>query len=144
MVSSAFDKELAAARAECALQITHPSGQIARIDETKPRATANLSCSNEIFRSCVIRVRHLVVFVKRGHVPGNIQRDARYKFRQAFQFLLRIVESGYEQGHDLHPKAHLVESPDRVEHRLQAPPKLAIATVIETLEIDFKEIHPRP
>ena len=58
------------------------------------------------------------------------------------QFVVAVVEAGNEQGDDLQPDAHLVQTADGVEDRLQASAELAIVAIVEALEVHLVEIDP--
>src|SRR5205823_8959976 len=56
---------------------------------------------------------------------------------------VRIVEAGNDERHDLRPDAALLESLDRVEHRLQHAAEVAVVAVVESFEIDLVQIDVR-
>src|SRR6202008_544883 len=80
--------------------------------------------------------------VKRGNVPWDVGRNAGQEFRQPGQLLVRVIETGNEQGDDLNPKSHPMQTANRIEDRLQASAQGPIVAIIEALEIDFVEIKP--
>ena len=51
-------------------------GQVAGIDEAQALLGADLRGTNELRRCRVRRIGHLVVLVKRRHVPGDVAADA--------------------------------------------------------------------
>ncbi len=91
------------------LKVTHRARKIARIDVTKASLPPNLRSSHERFWAGVVRISHLVVFVKGSDVPRNIRRHADQKLRQAGQFIVGVIEAWDNQGEDLQPEAHLIE-----------------------------------
>jgi hypothetical protein len=75
-------------------------------------------------------------------VPGNVGRHIGQKCGQLAEFVVAVVEAGNEQGDDLQPHAHLVQTADGVEDRLQASAEFAIVAIIEALEVHLVEIDP--
>ena len=53
------------------------------------------------------------------------------------------LKPGIEQRHNLEPESARVEEPDGVEHGLEDAPELPVAPVVEPLEVDLVEVHPR-
>src|SRR5271169_2726542 len=125
------------------LQITDLSWQIARVDVPQARLLADLGCSDQVLRTSILRVGHLVVLVESGHMPGNIRRHADQELRQPLQLLFRVVETRDHQGDDLHPKAHFVQATDGLQDGQEAPAQLAIVKVVEAFEVNFVKVHPR-
>ena len=76
-------------------------------------------------------------------MPRDVFRDPGQEAGERGQFRRRIIEARHDQRDDFQPEAHFVDARDRIEDRLQPPAQLVIAAVVETLEIDFVEIHPR-
>src|SRR5437763_2188759 len=67
-------------------QIADHSRQISGVNVFQARLLSDFSCTLQIFGLCVIRIVHLVVFVKRGHVPRDEWRDAGERVGSATQF----------------------------------------------------------
>ncbi len=125
------------------LQILHPPGKVAGIDVAQSSITADGSGAQQILGTRIGGRNHFVVLVKRSDVPGDIGRHIAQKGGQVPQFVVAVVEAGNEQGYDLQPQTHLVQTADGVEDRLQASAELVIVAIVEALEVHFVEIDPR-
>src|ERR1035438_3610796 len=68
-----FYKELLAIGTTGVLEVANFAWDIAGIDVTQPGLPANLCCTHKRLRAGVIRIRHLVVFVKGSDVPRDIR-----------------------------------------------------------------------
>src|ERR1700681_2989792 len=77
-------------------------------------------------------------------MPGNVRRDSREKIRQATQFVIRVVKSWNQKGHDFQPYAHFIETANGIENWREASAKLMVVTIVKTLQFDFVEIDPGP
>src|SRR2546429_2541345 len=64
-------------------------------------------------------------------MPRDVGRNARQKFRQPPQLVVRVVEAGNHKGDDLNPQAHLVQATNGLQDRLDAPAELAIVAGIQ-------------
>src|SRR5262249_43810816 len=91
------------------LKIAHSPRQVPGIDVTQPGGLSYLRSTHQVFGFRVRGVGHLVVFMKSRHVPGNLGRDARDKFSQPLQFVIRVVESRDEKRDNLNPYSHRVQ-----------------------------------
>src|SRR3989442_3091953 len=70
-VTIAFDHQIAAIRAVGVLPASHTAGEIACIHELQPGARPDFTRMDQRRRRRVRRIGHLVVLVKRRHVPGR-------------------------------------------------------------------------
>ena len=138
------DKRLATLMATCVFQVPDSARQIPGIDVAQAGIPANFGGPQQILRAGVLRIVHLVVFVKCSHMPRDIGRHAGEKVRQPFKFVVRIVKARDQQGNNLEPHTHLMQAPDRVQNRADASAQLVVVAIVETLEIDFVEIDPGP
>ena len=116
--------------------------KISGIDVAKAGARADLRRAQQVFGLRVAGIGHLVVLVKRGDMPRDVDRDAGNKLGQPLQFIVGVVEAGNQQRDDLDPEAHFVQAANGVEDGLQAATQLAIVAVVEALQIDFVEVEP--
>ena len=76
-------------------------------------------------------------------MPGDVRRDRHEEARDVADLLVGVVEAGDQQRHDLEPEPPGVQEPDGVEHGLQHASQLPVALVVEPLEVDLVEVHPR-
>ncbi len=88
-------------------------------------------------------VVHPVVLMECRDVPRDERRNARDERRETLQFVGRIVESRNQQRHNLEPDAPVVQLANGPEDRVNPPAQLTIVSIVEALEIDLVEIHPR-
>ena len=123
-----------------ALQIADGARDIAGIDVAQSGAPADLVGAQELFGRGIRVRRHLVILMERRDVPRNVGIDARQELGDLRQLLVRIVEAGNDERDDLDPDAALLETLDRIEHRLQSAAEVTVMGVRETFEIDFVEI----
>ena len=141
-ISIALDQHFATVMAMSIFQILHPPGKIASVDVAQSSFTADGGGAQQIFGTRICGRSHFVVLVKGGHVPRDVGRDVTQKGGQVPQFVVAVVEAGNEQGDDLQPHAHLVQTADGVEDRLQASAELPIVMIVEALEVNLVEIDP--
>src|SRR5690242_4117576 len=80
-VAVTADQSLMAAGAVSIFPVSDHSWQIPWIDISQTGLSADRSGPQQVFRSCITRIIHLVVAVKRGHVPGNIGRHTSHELR---------------------------------------------------------------
>src|SRR5262245_26130946 len=74
--SMPLDQGCLTRRASSVLIVTDHSREVPRIDVIQPSAVTELRRSDQRFDGGIVRVRHLVVLMKRSHVPGDIRRNA--------------------------------------------------------------------
>ncbi len=120
-VAAPLDDCFATLRASRVFPVADHARQIARVDVAQSSLPADFDRAQQIVRPRISRIGHLVVPMKRGHVPGNVGGDASEEFCQAAQFVGGVVEAGNQQRHDLKPHAHAVNAADAVENRSDAP-----------------------
>ncbi len=82
--------------------------------------------------------------MERRHVPGGIGRNAHQKVGDSLELFIAVVQRGHDQCDDLDPEGHLPGQPDRIEHVLQVPAKLAVAALVEAFQVDLEQLHVRP
>src|ERR1019366_6019414 len=125
------------------LELSNAARQVAAIDVAQSRLAPDGCRSQQILRTRVVRRNHLVILMKRGHVPRDIGRDASYELSQFPQFSVAVIEPWNQERHDFQPDSHLVQAADGVKNRLQTSAKLPIVPIIEALQIHFVQIDPR-
>ena len=76
-------------------------------------------------------------------MPGDFGGNARQEPGHLGQLVIAVVERRHHQGHDLQPKAHLLDALDALQHVGQRPAQLAVVPVVEALQIDLVQIHQR-
>src|SRR5579859_828689 len=76
VVSVALDQGVTAGRTMSVFEVADLSGQVARVHVPEAGATANGRGSEQHLGRRVGRFPHLVVSVKRGHVPRDVRRHA--------------------------------------------------------------------
>ena len=118
------------------------AGNIAGVDVVQSRFTTDSGGAEQVMGTRIGRRSHFVILMKSGDVPGDVGRNSGQKCGQLAKLIVAVVEAWDEQGDDLQPHAHLMQSANGVENGLEASAKLAIAMVVETLEVDFVEIDP--
>src|SRR5216684_9323231 len=138
--TDAADDDGVARRTVRALQIADRAGDITRIDEPQPGPPADLVAAQELPRGRVRVLRHLIILMKGRNVPGDVAVDAGQELGDLRQLVIGIVEARHDQSHALQPDAALLETLDRIEHRLERPAEIAVVRVGETLQIDLVEI----
>src|SRR5579884_4134893 len=79
-----------------------------------------------------------------GDVPGDLWRHVRNELRQLSEFVIGVVKAADQQSDNLQPNLMRMQPTNRVEDRPDAASELAIMPVVETLEINFVKINPRP
>src|SRR5580704_319890 len=143
-VAAAFDQSCMALRAARVFPGADHAGKIASIDVAEARLAADFDGAQQVFGIRVARdiVLHFVVAVKGGDVPGNVRRDSGQEFGKAAQLVGGIVEAGDEEGDDLEPEPHLVDTADAVEDGTDASAEFMVVAVIKAFEIDLVQIEP--
>lgn len=102
-VAVALYQSFVALRAAGIFPFADFAGKVSSVDVAEAGLAADFYGSEQIFRSGIARVGHLVVTVEGGDVPGNVGRDAGQEFGEAAKFVGRIVEAGDEQRDDFEP-----------------------------------------
>src|SRR5579871_148750 len=141
-ITVAADQRFPALRAARIFQRADHAGKIAGIDVAQSRGTSDLCGAEQIPGRSIALVIHLVIGMKCGHMPRNINGNAREEFGELAEFLLRVVEAGNQEGDDLQPETDLVNATDALKDRTDSSAELMIVTVVEALEIHFVEIDP--
>src|SRR5713101_1963041 len=141
-VAVAFNQKLLAVGTTGVLKVSYLSRQISDINVAQSGFPANFRCTDQGLRTGIVRVGHLVVFVKRRGVPGNVWRHTCNKCCKPVQFVIRVIEAGNHERNNFQPEAHFVQAPNCVQDGLQTPAKLVIVAVIKTLQINFVEVNP--
>ena len=67
-----FDQHFTTVVTARVLEIPHHPRQVSRVNVAQTGLLPNLRGSQQVFRARVLGIVHLVVLVKRGHVPGNV------------------------------------------------------------------------
>src|SRR6266542_4458115 len=90
-ISVTFHEKLMAIGTASIFKVAHRARKIARVDVTKAGLFSDLGGAHERLRAGVVRIGHLVIFVKCRDVPWNIRRDADQKLRQTGQFIVGVI-----------------------------------------------------
>src|SRR6516162_3231847 len=77
-------------------------------------------------------------------MPGQVRRNTGQELGQPQEFLVRIVKARDQQRYYFEPEPHLVNPSNAVEDGPQPAAEFMITAVIETLEIYFIKVDPRP
>ena len=75
-IGIALDQEAVTLGTVGILPIPHLTRSISRVDVVQAGLCAYFRGSDEGFRRRVIRIRHVIIFVQAGHMPGKFRRDA--------------------------------------------------------------------
>src|SRR5262249_26057348 len=92
VVSAARHQRLMTAGAVRICEIADLSGKVAGVDVAKTRGPGDRRGTLKHRGRRILRVQHLVVGVKCGDVPWNVDRDAGNKRRQSLQFILGVIK----------------------------------------------------
>src|SRR6266446_5564721 len=141
-VAVALNQKLLAVGTTGVLKVSYLSRQISDINVAQAGFPANFRRTHQGLRTGIVRVGHLVVFVKRRGLPGNVWRHTCNKCCKPVQFVIRVIEAGNHERNNFQPEAHFVQAPNCVQDGLQTPAKLVIVAVIKTLQINFVEVNP--
>ena len=84
-VRAAFNTQL--------VQYRDSAGRLIYLNSQPASVPSNLGSAHQVFRLGVIGIRHLVILMKRRHVPWNVGRNAHQKFRKPAQLVIGVVEA---------------------------------------------------
>ena len=132
-IAVAADKGPVAVRTVGVLIFFHAPWQIPGIDEIQPGLVSDLSRAQQRFRGCILRVGHLVVFVKGCHMPGDIRGNGTQETGRLEQFLVAVIKSGHDQCYNFHPRPDIVRLLDGIQHVFENPAQAAVIFILHRL-----------